>query len=355
MNKPDFLDIQASRWMEGTGPHSDIVLTSRVRMARNLKELPFPCLAENEQRGKVLEEVNRVLENNKEFFQSYKKVDLSKLTPLERQLCVEKHIISPHMVKDVKNSCVLLKEDESVSIMINEEDHIRIQSLLPGLQLENAWKQGDAIDDVLEEQLDFAFNDQLGYLTACPTNVGTGMRASLMMHLPGLAITKQINRILSALYQVGMVVRGLYGEGTEVVGNILQLSNQITLGQNEKEIIRNLFGVARQLLEQEEGARQGLLNECREKLADRAGRAYGILSNARIMSSIEAMQLFSDFRLGVDLGLLSSVDLKVLNQLLVMISPAYLQQKEDKELTDYDIDISRASLIREKLAEAAQN
>ncbi|UNC93386.1 protein arginine kinase [Candidatus Contubernalis alkaliaceticus] len=354
MTKQHFLDIQSSKWMEGTGPHSEIVLTSRVRMARNLKELPFPCLAEGEQRGKVLKEVNRVLDHKKEFFQLYSRVDLSKLTPLERQLCVEKHIISPQMVKDAKNSCVLLKNDESVSIMINEEDHIRIQSIFPGLQLENAWKQGDDIDNVLEEDLDFAFNDQLGYLTSCPTNVGTGMRASLMMHLPGLAITKQINRILSALYQVGMVVRGLYGEGTEVVGNILQLSNQITLGQTEREIIRNLYGVAKQLLEQEEGARQGLLNECREKLADRAGRAYGILSNARIMSSLEAMQLFSDFRLGVDLGLLKPVDLKVLNQLLVIISPAFIQKNEGKELSDYDIDVSRAGIIREKLAEAVQ-
>ena len=349
MSKEKYLDIQSSRWMEGTGPHSDIVLTSRIRMARNLKDLPFPCLAADEHREKVLNRVDQVIESKKELFGDYILVDLSKLTPLERQLCVEKHIISPQLVKEAKNSRVLLKEDESVSIMINEEDHIRIQSLLPGLQLENVWKQAEDIDNALEEHLDYAFCDELGYLTTCPTNVGTGMRASLMMHLPGLAMTKQINRILSALYQVGMAVRGLYGEGTEVVGNILQLSNQITLGQNEREIIRNLNGVVKQLLEQEEGARQVLLNECREKLADRAGRAYGILSNARVMSSQEAMQLLSDFRLGVDLGLLGNVDRRVLNQLLVMISPSYLQNSEDKELSDYDISITRASLIREEL------
>lgn len=350
MTKQEFLDIKSSKWMDGTGPHSDIVLTSRIRMARNLKDLPFPCLATDEHRKKVLERVDQVIGSQKEIFGDYTLIDLSQLTPLERQLCVEKHIISPQMVKEVKSSCVLLKEDESISIMINEEDHIRIQSLFPGLQLENAWRQADDIDNALEEYLDYAFCDELGYLTTCPTNVGTGMRASLMMHLPGLAMTNQINRILSALYQVGMAVRGLYGEGTEVVGNILQLSNQITLGQNEREIMRNLNGVVKQLLEQEEGARQVLLNECREKLADRAGRAYGILSNARVMSSQEAMQLLSDFRLGVDLGLLGKVDRRVLNQLLVMISPSYLQKLEDKELSDFDINITRASLIREKLA-----
>ncbi len=353
MTKQKFLDIQSSRWMEGTGPHSDIVLTSRIRMARNLKDLPFPCLAAEEHREKVLERVQEAITDQQEIFEDYQMIDLSQLSSIERQLCVEKHIISPELVKEAKNSRVLLKEDESISIMMNEEDHIRIQSLLPGLQLENTWRKAEDIDNALEQCLDYAFCDEMGYLTTCPTNVGTGMRASLMMHLPGLAMTKQINRILSALYQVGMAVRGLYGEGTEVVGNILQLSNQITLGQNEREIIRNLNGVVRQLLDQEEGARQILLNECREKMADRAGRAYGILSNARMITAQEAMQLLSDFRLGVDLGLLEKVDRRMLNQLLVMISTSYLQNLEGKEASDYDINITRAGLIREKLANGA--
>lgn len=344
-------ETNMSRWMEGNGPSSDIILTSRIRLARNIKNIPFPYLASDSQTEQVLKEVNNVVNSQKEVFSDYMNINLAQLSPLERQLCVEKHIISPQIAKDVRNSVVLLRKDEAVSIMINEEDHIRIQCLFPGLQLENTWEMADNIDDVLESGLEYAFNERLGYLTACPTNIGTGMRASLMMHLPGLVITKRINRILSALSQIGLAVRGLYGEGTEVIGNIIQISNQITLGQSEKEIIGNIYGIARQLMEQEETARQELLNEGREKLADRACRAYGILSNARIISSQETIQLLSDLRLGVDLGLTDNLDRKILNQLLIMIRPAFLQKIEGKEFNAYERDICRAALIREKLQE----
>ncbi len=348
MNEGNFQMTRLSKWMEGAGPNSEIVLSSRIRLARNLKEIPFPYLASDDQREKIYSLVKGLVENNKETFENYEFYNLTELSQLDRQLCMEKHIISPQLVKDSNNSFMLLREDEAVNIMINEEDHIRIQCLYPGLQLENAWELADSLDDLLEERLDYAFDEELGYLTACPTNVGTGVRASLMMHLPGLVINKQINRILSALSQVGLIVRGLYGEGTEVVGNIVQISNQITLGQKEKEIIRNIHVVARQLIEQEEAARQALLNEGRERVADRAGRALGILSNARIIGSQEAMQLISDLRLGMDLGLIE-LDRKVLNQLLVVIRPAYLQKIQEKELDSYERDVCRATLIREML------
>ena len=200
--------------------------------------------------------------------------------------------------------------------MINEEDHLRIQSILPGLQLEEAWQEANRYDDLLEGKIDFAFDERFGYLTACPTNVGTGLRASVMLHLPALILTKQISRLLTALSQVGLAVRGLYGEGTEVIGNLVQISNQVTLGQPESEILRNLEGITRQVISQEQSARQTLLNGSREKLADRAGRAYGLLNHARVMSSHEAMQLLSDFRLGYDLGLIKGYDRRLLNELL---------------------------------------
>lgn len=348
MKEEKFQLTGLSKWMEGTGPYSDIVLSSRVRLARNLKEIPFPYLASDKQREEICSLVKSVVEDNKETFEDYEYIDLSQLPLLDRQLCMEKHIISPHLVKEASHSFVLLRRDEGINVMINEEDHLRIQCLFPGLQLENVWEQANSLDDILEEKLDYAFDQDLGYLTACPTNVGTGVRASLMMHLPGLVINRHINRILSALSQVGLIVRGLYGEGTEVVGNIVQISNQITLGQREKEILRNIHVVARELIEQEEAARQSLLNEGRERLADRAGRALGILSHARIISSQEAMRLLSDLRLGRDLGLIN-MERKILNQLLVVIRPAYLQKIQGKELDSHERNVYRATLIREML------
>lgn len=334
----------------GTSPGHEVVLSSRVRLARNLKELPFPSLATDQQTEEVFQRVRKVIDGQRDYFKGYRLVDLSVLSRLERQLLVEKHIISPQLVKDLRNSHLLLKKDETVSVMINEEDHLRVQCLLPGLQLGKAWEQADGIDDVLEEGLDLAFDDGLGYLTSCPTNLGTGLRASLMMHLPGLVITNQINRILSALYQVGLVVRGLYGEGTEVAGNMFQVSNQLTLGHSEKEIMQNLHGVVRQLLDQEENARQALLNDTREKIDDRVNRALGILSNARLISRKEAMELLSDLRLGVDLRLVEGVDREVLDRLLLVISTPYLQKEAgEKEMGSPEIDLLRASLVREML------
>jgi protein arginine kinase len=233
--------------------------------------------------------------------------------------------------------------------MVNEEDHFRIQCLLPGLQLEKAWQETSGYDDILESYLDYAFDEEKGYLTACPTNVGTGLRASVMLHLPALAITQQINRILSAVSQVGLAVRGIYGEGTEMTGNLLQISNQITLGQSEEEIWQNLYSVTRQLINQEKNAREHLLNEGREKLGDRAGRAYGILKNAWMIDSKEAMQLLSDVRLGVDLGLLKGVPLKILNELLVLTRPGCLQYLKDKNLNPYERDLERAMQIQKCL------
>jgi len=328
-----------SKWMEGTGPDADIVISSRVRLARNIRKMPFPPLASDEQREKVLQAAKDVIRNSRLQESGFEMLEINALPPVFRQVLVEKHLISPLLARENRFSALILRKDEIISIMVNEEDHFRIQCLLPGLQLEKAWQETSGYDDILESYLDYAFDEEKGYLTACPTNVGTGLRASVMLHLPALAITQQINRILSAVSQVGLAVRGIYGEGTEMTGNLLQISNQITLGQSEEEIWQNLYSVTRQLINQEKNAREHLLNEGREKLGDRAGRAYGILKNAWMIDSKEAMQLLSDVRLGVDLGLLKGVPLKILNELLVLTRPGCLQYLKDKNLNPYERDL----------------
>ena len=338
-----------SKWMEGTGPDADIVISSRVRLARNIRKMPFPPLASDEQREKVLQAAKDVIRNSRLQESGFEMLEINALPPVLRQVLVEKHLISPLLARENRFSALMLRKDEIISIMVNEEDHFRIQCLLPGLQLEKAWQETSGYDDILESYLDYAFDEEKGYLTACPTNVGTGLRASVMLHLPALAITQQINRILSAVSQVGLAVRGIYGEGTEMTGNLLQISNQITLGQSEEEIWQNLYSVTRQLINQEKNAREHLLNEGREKLGDRAGRAYGILKNAWMIDSKEAMQLLSDVRLGVDLGLLKGVPLKILNELLVLTRPGCLQYLKDKNLNPYERDLERAMQIQKCL------
>jgi len=234
--------------------------------------------------------------------------------------------------------------------MVNEEDHLRIQALMPGLQLAAAWELADKVDDALEQYLPYAFSEQRGYLTACPTNVGTGLRASLMLHLPALVSTGQINRIIQAVGRFGLVVRGLYGEGTQALGNIFQFSNQVTLGHTESDIIQHLINVTRQVIDQEREARQMLLRRDKMALEDRVARAYGTLAHARVVSSQEALQLLSDVRLGIDLGILDGLKPEILQELLVAIRPAHLQMRTGRELSPAERDVLRAALIRERIA-----
>jgi len=343
------LEYGLSRWMEGGGPESEIVISSRVRIARNLKGHHFPCLASEEETLAVQEKVCAVTGAN-EGFGDLKYWPMAKLSALEKQALVEKHLASPFLARESKNGALLLRRDEAVSIMVNEEDHLRIQAILPGLQLEEAWQETDAYDNMLEGDLDYVFDEQYGYLTACPTNIGTGMRVSVMLHLPALIMSGQINRFLRALSQVGLAVRGLYGEGTKIIGNLVQVSNQVTLGQSEEEITANLYSIIRQLIEQEQDARQVQLDKNRAGLADKAWRALGLLKNAQLMSSREAVQLISDLRLGYDLGLIKAVDHKLLNELLVLIRPGCLQLLAGKELDNSERNLERPLRIKEALA-----
>lgn len=342
-------------WMKPTGSESDVVLSSRIRLARNLCGIPFPNRADAKQLAEVVSQAQTAISELQKSGGQYDSIKLDSLTPLDRFILVERHITSPHHVQDPNERSIILRDDAAVSILINEEDHIRIQCMRPGLDLMKAYACANTIDDALESVLDLAYNEQLGYLTSCPTNIGTGLRASVMLHLPGLVLTKQIQRMVTAATQLGMAVRGIYGEGTEASGNIFQLSNQLTLGYSEQEIVDNLTSVARQVVEQERNARGTLLMEAGNSLKDRIWRAYGVLRFARSMSGQEAVNLLSEVRLGVDLGILDNIEPQIFNELLVAIRPHYLVKQYGKpEFDSAARDQLRASVIRDKLAHAEE-
>ncbi|HEX6988998.1 MAG TPA: protein arginine kinase [Bacillota bacterium] len=335
--------------MNGDGPSADIVLSSRVRLARNLADTAFPPRLDPGAAAAVAARVRAAVPALSEALKRrFEFVELRGLSRLDRQVLVEKHLISPLLAKN-DAAAVVLSRDETVSIMVNEEDHLRIQVLLPGLQLEEAWAQADAVDDALGRTLKFAFSDSRGFLTTCPTNLGTGMRVSVMMHLPGLVLSQQAGRLLGTLPKLGAVVRGMYGEGSEAKGNLFQISNQVTLGRNERELTENLGSIARQLVDRERSAREWLYREMRGQLEDRVCRAYGILTNARLISSDEALRLLSDLRLGIDLNILPHVSPQVFSDLVVATRVGFLQKVAARTLAPEERDQRRAALIRQRL------
>jgi len=340
-----------SAWMESDGLDGDIAISCRVRIARNLKGYPFPHLLDQEKAGEIINTVQPVLESEfmLEKAGKFEVTRMVELSPVERQILVEKHLISPDLLQKHEKKAVALREDEVLSVMINEEDHLRIQCLLPGLQLKKAWELVDRVDDGLENTVDFAFSEKYGYLTACPTNAGTGLRASVMLHLPGLVLLDQVRGIFASMSKLGFAVRGLYGEGTEALGNLFQVSNQVTMGHSEQEVINSLVSVAGQLMLQERMARKVLLRERREQLQDRVGRSYGILKHARIISSEESMRRLSDLKMGLDLGLTEGTQPGQLIELMIMTRPAFLLQEKQRELTPLQRDVLRADLIRKSL------
>ncbi len=347
----DTIDNALSAWMKGNGPDADIVISSRMRLARNIDNLPFPHQMGEAEASKVLDGVSLAIEQTSELQQDRLEMNLMKsLNPNERQILVEKHLVSPRHAEPGEFKAVVLSADETISIMVNEEDHLRIQCLLPGLQLQEAWTQVNRVDNLLEASLDLAFCEQRGYLTACPTNVGTGLRASVMMHLPALVMTQQMSRLINAIAQVGLTVRGLYGEGSEAAGNLFQISNQITLGRDEVEIISNLEAVTRQIINQERFAREMLLKKTKDELEDKVCRSYGILRYAKIITSQEAINLLSAVRLGIDLAIIPGVDGIVLNELLILTRNAYLEKLSGTELSTKERDVRRAAIIRARLA-----
>lgn len=344
------LKESTAEWTNGQSPLSDIVISSRIRLARNVEGIPFSPRAEKAELKNIFE-LSRQIKEEDSLFKDSNILLLDELTLLESQFLVEKHLISIYHAREKRpyRGCIF-NQKETLSIMINEEDHFRIQYLLPGLQLSNIWKLINKIDDIIEKKVTYAFSEKEGYLTSCPTNVGTGMRASVMLHLPALVMINGISDILKAISKIGYVVRGFYGEGTEVMGNLFQVSNQITLGLSEEEIIDNLEKVNQQIINKEQKVRRDLFSNSKSQLEDQAWRAYGILSSARIISSVEAMELLSKLRFGVELGIIPHPDLGTLNQLMLLIQPAYLQMLAGKDLNSFDRDLQRAVLIRNKIS-----
>lgn len=328
-----------------SGPDDQIVLASRVRLARNLSEQPFPSHLSPELGQKVVADLFLALrELEMENKGKYILLKMEDLTPLQRSLLVEKHLISRELTQALENQAAAIREDEAVALMINEEDHLRIQCLLPGFQPEEAWRIASEIDDLLEEKLDYAFDPELGYLTACPSNAGTGLRASVLLHLPGIILTKQQDMLLTQLNKVGMTARGFYGEGTKALGHIFQVSNQVTLGLSEDNILQGLKSVVSRLLEHERQARNRLLQEKGAVIEDQVWRSYGIMSQARLLPGKEFMERLSYLRLGLDLGIIQGIDRSLLNRLLIEAQPAFLQQAKGQELDQLGRDRERAKL-----------
>src|ERR1044071_5566345 len=330
------------------GPHDRIVMSSRVRLARNLKGLPFPGWAKKADRVKALETIRPAVESLPQMAAAFTE-SMDNLSALDKQILVERHLISrEHAAKGVGSGLVLNK-DETLCVMINEEDHLRMQALRPGLQLRQAWTAIDQADSTLERKLEYAFTNELGYLTACPTNIGTGIRVSAMLHLPALVLSEQINQIIQAVNKLGLAVRGLYGEGTEALGNVFQVSNQMTLGESESAIVERLEKVLAQIIEHEENARATLLEKKAKMVYNHIGRAYGILANAHSISSKETMNLLSLMRLGVDVGVFPGVDRSLVDELFILTQPAHLQKQHSEKLSAEERDLLRADMVRDRL------
>lgn len=340
---------ETAKWYEKAGSCGDVVVSTRVRLARNLKQYPFPARASASQREAVERQVkDALLSGNSILSKEFRFVPLENTTQEEAVSLVERHIVSPEFIADRRGKAVLISADESISIMVNEEDHLRIQVLREGFSLKEAAETADRIDTLLSENLDFAFDPELGYLTQCPTNLGTGLRASVMLHLPGLTESGAMPRIASNLSKLGLTIRGTYGEGSKSIGALYQLSNQITLGLSENEAIENLRSITVQLMEEERKARSQMAQDVAWQ--DKIDRAAGILKTARVLSSSECMELLSYVRFGISVGILQGVTTEELNGLMVNVQPGTLMAKAGKPLDQNQRDVLRATKVREVCA-----
>lgn len=347
MNIDDLIHHTA-QWLKGAGPSSHIVMSTRIRLARNLAKVPFPNRAEKKDLLNVVEDVGKAIGEN-EYFKNSVFLKMNELDSIDKQFLVERHLMSHEHAVSGDGKALIVSQEEILSIMVNEEDHFRIQVMQSGLDLMESWRIINMLDDSLSKKLNYAYLGNWGYLTACPTNTGTAMRGSVMLHLPALVMTKQINKVLAAIAKLSFASRGFYGEGTQARGNIYQISNQVSLGHSEEDILQNISGLIRQVIEQEEQARQALFVQNRSMLEDKIFRSLGVLKSAHIISSQETIELLSMVRLGVDLGIINQVDRANINELFITIQPAHLQKIEGKKLTPAQRDTRRAALIREKL------
>lgn len=335
-------------WYIEKGPESDVVISSRVRLARNFKEYPFPSKMSKDDGEKIIQHVKDAVFTGTTA-SDYEFMDMQQMESVDKHALMEKHLISPDFTSKRGASAAIISKDEKVSIMINEEDHLRIQCLNAGLQLEQSWELCDKIDSLINESVEYAFNDRFGYLTCCPTNLGTGIRVSAMLHLPAFSITGYIPVMTETCGKLGIAVRGVYGENSMAAGNLFQFSNQTTLGQTEDDIVNSINNIGRQIISQERLLRTELYEKNTYKFEDMVYRSLGILSNARVLSSEESFRLISDVRLGINLGIIKEIDVTCLNEIFLMTQPACLQKCLDKNMGHEERDIKRAEIIREKL------
>ena len=344
----DSLTQTSGEWLRGTGPEADIVISSRVRLARNLAQFAFPNRADDDAKAEI-EETLRSKLDDLSIGTKLSYVDVARLETLDRQFLVERQLISREHAEAHGSRGVGIGDEENLSLMINEEDHLRLQVLRSGLALDDCWSAINKLDDAVEEHVTYAFNNQLGYLTACPTNVGTGIRVSVMLHLPALVLTKEIQKVFQALQKISLAVRGLYGEGSQAMGDFYQISNQVTLGKREEQLINDVREVIPNIISYERRMRDELVRQDRQRLHDQVSRAYGILKNAQTISSEETMHLLSSVRMGINLGLIDELQMSTVNELFIHTQPAHLQKIRREHLKSAERNVARAAYLRKRL------
>ena len=347
----DYIDKLTSKrvsWLVDNGPEDDIAISTRIRLARNLKDIPFPVRATEEELRKVVLAVELAVEKSN-YIKKIFTIDMNTISEIDSEVLLERRLISREFCNKKRISSLIMSDREDIAIMVNEEDHLRAQAIRSGFQLKEVWDELNGFETSLSKQLPFEFDPKLGFLTSCPTNLGTGIRASVMLHLPGLVLAGQITPLMQGIYKLGLAVRGILGEGTDNLGNFFQISNQSTLGESEPEIIKRLSTVIAQIINHEKNARGKLLETNKDMLLDNIGRAYGILKYSYVITTKETLNSLSMLRLGVDMGVIRSINIHTVNELFVTIQPAHLQKYAGKEVDSEERDKIRATLIRESL------
>lgn len=346
---------KSDQWLDRKGPEEHVVVSSRARYARNLPRVPFPMRARPEELRNVAERVTEAVSRTSHF-RNGMSFDLTQIHAIERNYLKENHLISAEMEKGGVSRMIFLSPDVKLAVMVNEEDHLRMYALEPGFQLPEVLNRLVQLEDELEHELHFAFSPQFGFLTACPTNTGTGLRASVMLHLPGLSAQKLMPEIIKSMPPLGLTVRGFYGENSENLGDFFQVSNEVTLGRSEQEIVQALTAKVEQVIEREEQARRVLFEQNRTNVEDEVWRAWGLLQNARVITSQEAVQLLSRLRYGIDHNYFGRLGHADLNKLIIEVQPGHLQVAEGGAVAVEARDVLRANLLRKRLSDlAAQN
>ena len=348
MNLDDLLS-QTCPWLLGNGEENDIVISCRIRLARNLVGFPFPTRATEQDRRLVQDTVQHaaaeLFDENDYYF-----VNIQSLPPLDREYLLERQLISRELVQTERTHAAIIDRQERFCVMVNEEDHLRIHAIASGLAPQKVWEQTNKIDDQLSSKLDYVFHEKYGFLTSCVTNAGTGMRISMMLHLPALVVANEMEKVARSLQKANLTVRGLYGEGSKILGDLYQISNRITLGKSEAEIMTKMTDLIPQIAAYERQARDFLLKDRREIILDRCSRALGVLRTARTIGSVETIQHLSSLRLGVHSGLLTDVDISTVNSLLLHTQSAHIQKIQGTSLPDEEQDIARAACIRQVIS-----